>query len=294
MIEQQFLVTEGSLGITLELDPAIVGQRDSYRLLQVTDCHLGETEGERLAGMDTDQSLDLVLDLIATEQREKSAADLILATGDLANHESAAAYRRLQRKLNALKTPSAWLPGNHDSYQLMRDTVGEVQVPRVVVLGHWHVFLLDTAVPGRVGGRVGSRQLDALARQLEVTPDNAHIIVALHHQPLAIGSEWLDEQRVEDGEALLDVLAGDSRVKLVLWGHIHQEFETSDSRIPQARMIATPSTCIQFAPQTEDFKLHNNAPGYRWVELNADGSLDTGVERLQGVLLEQDLQSSGY
>ncbi|KTC63185.1 hypothetical protein AO262_22830 [Pseudomonas fluorescens ABAC62] len=47
------------------------------------------------------------------------------------------------------------------------------------------------------------------------------------------------------------------------------------------RLLASPSTCIQFAPGSEDFKVSEQAPGYRWLRLHGDGRLETGVERVR-------------
>ena len=263
-------------------------------LIQITDCHLGEQIGERLAGMDTDESLDLVLQAINYRAQMDVPPELILATGDLANHESAAAYLRLQEKLNVLDAPSVWLPGNHDNYQLMLDTVGAEQAPKLVSIGRWRIILLDSAVPGRVPGRLGEKQIQLLKSTLQEIEQDAHIMIALHHQPVNVGSEWIDKQRVADGEAFIEALSGDRRIKAVVWGHIHQEFETRDMRVASARLLAAPSTCIQFEPRQSDFKLHDNSPGFRWFKLYNDGRFDTGVERLQGIELAQDLNSSGY
>ena len=281
------------MGTALRLKAEYLPESGPLQLVQLTDSHLGENIGERLAGMDTDESLDMVIRMM-TDNYGGDKADLILATGDLANHESAAAYIRLREKLDALEIPSAWLPGNHDSYSMMVETVGNQRVPKVVFLGDWVVLLLDTAVPGRVGGRIGPKQMDRLREQLSALNRDAHIILALHHQPIPVGSDWIDEQRVEDGEELFELLEGDDRIRAIVWGHVHQDFETSDPRVANARLMATPSTCIQFEPHNSGFKLHDDSPGYRWFSLLSDGNFETGVVRLQGVALEQDLQSNGY
>lgn len=294
MIGQQFTRIESPLGAAYVLKPEISAAREHFNVLQITDCHLGAEVGERLAGMDTDESLDHVLASIADTVSQGETYDLLLATGDLANHESASAYLRLQSKLNALDIPSAWLPGNHDSYELMVDTVGIQQAPKMVVLGRWHFLLLDSAVPGSVGGCLGDRQIQLLKEQLQSIPEDAHIVVSLHHQPVSVGSEWLDYQRVADSELLLDALADDDRLKAVIWGHVHQEFETTAVRLGGARLLSAPSTCIQFAPDTNNFKLHDQTPGYRLFSFHADGHFETSVRRLQGVEIAQDLQSRGY
>ena len=115
--------------------------RASLAFSQITDCHLGKQSGERLVGMDTDSSLDHVLKLIKEEQPE---AHLLLATGDLANHGSAEAYLRLKAKIAPLGLPYAWLAGNHDSRDLMVDTVGNCLLPRTVRAGRWLIVMMDS------------------------------------------------------------------------------------------------------------------------------------------------------
>ena len=50
------------------------------RAVQLTDTHLCRATGGTLLGMDTDHSLQAVVDLV---RRERPAVDLLLATGDL-------------------------------------------------------------------------------------------------------------------------------------------------------------------------------------------------------------------
>ncbi|CFV94644.1 cAMP phosphodiesterase [Bordetella pertussis] len=47
-------------------------------------------------------------------------------------------------------------------------------------------------------------------------------------------------------------------------------------------MLATPSTCFQFVVRDGKHCVDDAAPGYRWLKLYADGSLATGVRRLDG------------
>ena len=87
-----------------------IGDTDEpLRVVQITDCHLGESPGEKLVGMDTDESLDYILSLIRVEQAH---ARLLLATGDLSNDGGSGAYQRLAQKLDGLQLPYAWLAGS--------------------------------------------------------------------------------------------------------------------------------------------------------------------------------------
>ena len=66
----------------------------------------------------------------------------------------------------------------------------------------------------------------------------------------------------------------------VLWGHIHQEVDQLRNNV---RLLASPSTCVQFAPNNKDFKLDRLSPGYRWLQLHADGRVETALERVTAV-----------
>lgn len=80
-------------------------------------------------------------------------------------------------------------------------------------------------------------------------------------------------------------------VKCILWGHVHQD---SDRMVDGIRMLSTPSTCVQFTPQSENFDIDTVAPGYRRLQLNADGTIETEVSRVKGIEFEIDLSVKGY
>ncbi len=268
----------------------------TVRVLQITDCHLGERVGEVLAGMDTDASLDYVLASIDARERSNgvSPADFLLATGDLANHGSAAAYRRLDRKLAQLPMSSAWLPGNHDDVGVLLQSVQSAVLPGVILAGNWALVLMDSTVAGQVGGELGDEELDRLEDVLAQLPTDCYVMVAVHHQVLPVGSHWLDEQQIADSERLLALLAGEKRLRIVVSGHVHQDFNARHPELPGVEFLTSPSTCIQFAPRTGDFKIDDKLPGYRWFELHEDGSFETGVNRVENADLTMDLASSGY
>ena len=273
------------------LNVAVRDADSTTRVLQITDCHLGKEVGEQLVGMDTDASLDYVLKQLQSEQ---NSAELLLATGDLSNHGSHEAYSRLFDKLKPLNLPNAWLAGNHDSRALMVETVGEACMPRAVTLGRWLILMLDSAVPGQVGGELGEQELARIEPLLNAVPEADHVLVCLHHQPVSIGCEWLDEQQVADSDALIDLLTKEPRLRGIIWGHVHQAFSAEDARLPGVKLLSAPSTCIQFAPNSTGFKLDECAPGYRWLDLHADGRIDSDISRLKNINLHVDYSSQGY
>ena len=87
------------------------------------------------------------------------------------------------------------------------------------------------------------------------------------------------------------------QVKGIMWGHIHQQIDTYRERAnaTPVRLMATPSSCIQFAANSDDFQLARLNPGYRWLQLAPDGEIHSAVSRVEGVDFSVDYDdSSGY
>ena len=262
------------------------------QLVQLTDTHLGDQPGERLLSLDTDASLAHVLALV----KQQPSVDLLLATGDISNSGSVGSYQRFRALSRGLARHALWLPGNHDLPSAMQMALeGGEELNRSVEIGNWQIIMLNSMTPGETGGALGDEELTFLRQQLQLSAENhelAHVLVCLHHQPVDIGCEWLDQQKVADADALFSVLDEFEHVRAVLWGHVHQAF---DQQRKGVRLLATPSTCVQFAPNSADFKLDRQNPGYRRLALSDDGSIETEVHRVEGVTFDLDYErSSGY
>jgi Icc protein len=259
------------------------------RLLQFTDTHLFADAAGALLGINTEQSLQAVLDLA---RQRHWPPDLVLTTGDLVHDGSVQAYARFLRHFSDLGAPVYSLPGNHDAAATL---YARLQQPSVQAIHHvlcagWQFCLLDTSVPGSEGGHLAASELQRLDAQLTAHPDH-HALVCLHHQPVPVGSPWLDTMAVDNAAELFAVLDRHPQVRGLLWGHVHQDFHQLRNGV---HLIASPSTCIQFAPDSTDFALDDAPPGYRWLELQADGRIDTGVERLAEMPAGLERASQGY
>ncbi len=257
-------------------------------LMQITDCHLYANPEQRLLGLNTLESLREVVELVRT--RTPPVA-MVLATGDLVHDATPTGYRRLRQELGRLGVPVYCLPGNHDRPEVMREhlnqglfsTQGSVDTP------HWRLIMLDSVIPGSEGGRLAEGELERLDAVLAETPE--HALVCLHHQPLPVRSEWLDTMALENRHEFFEVIDRHPQVRGILWGHIHQEYQGDYRHIP---LLASPSTCIQFAPGSRDFRVDTLAPGCRFLSLLPDGTIRTRVERLEGYPEGLDLASVGY
>ncbi|MBP6020048.1 MAG: 3',5'-cyclic-AMP phosphodiesterase [Burkholderiaceae bacterium] len=261
-------------------------------LVQLTDPHLFADPEGRLLNVNTDASLRAVLQDIAVHH---PSLDLLLATGDIAQDGSLAAYQRFLQLAAAIPAPLRGLPGNHDVRANFHDAWQD-KAQTIADVGNWRIVLLDSIIPGSNAGALEPDQL-ALLKTAAQQAGNKHILVALHHNPVAVGSQWLDTMMVSNGQKLLQVIEDLPNVRALLWGHVHQEYDSVHHYAQQGRevrLLATPSTCVQFTPASSQFSLDAAGPGYRWLTLHPDGRLDTGVRYVHGLNLKPDTVSGGY
>jgi len=264
-----------------------IGSTALPRLLQLTDTHLMASRGGRLLNVDTDASLAAV---VAVAGR-RAPADAVLITGDIAGDGAADAYSRLERALEPLDTPSFWLPGNHDEVSALGGEFDRFFVRSLRFL-RWDVVMLDTQVTGEVGGRLSDAEFAALSAALErAQRDGKHLLVAMHHPLMPLDCDWLDPQRVANAAEIFALFQSFSVRVTVVCGHVHQ---ASDQTLAGIRLLSAPSTSIQFAPKSAGFKVDTASPGYRWLVLHDHGSVDTGVDRVEGIDFDVDVDSSGY
>lgn len=257
------------------------------RILQITDTHLFAEKHETLLGVNTWESYQAVLEAIRAQQYEY---DLIVATGDLAQDQSAAAYQHFAEGIASFRAPCVWLPGNHDFQPAMYSALQEAGISpakRVLIGEQWQILLLDSQVFGVPHGELSEFQLEWLERKLADAPERQTLLL-LHHHPLPAGCSWLDQHSLRNAGELDSVLANFPRVKYLLCGHIHQELDLDWNG---RRLLASPSTCVQFKPHCANFTLDTIAPGWRTLELQANGVLETEVHRLQDTRFRPDTAS---
>ena len=243
-------------------------------VLQITDTHLSANPEARLRGVDTARTLSTVLDHAQADPRWPP--DAILATGDIVHDDGRAAYERFRSMLGGFDVPVLCVPGNHDDPRVMEEVLDAAPfaVGGVVRLANWSFALLDTTIAGAEGGGLGAERLAALDADLS-GETGRHVMICMHHHPIAMGSAWLDGGRVEDGTAFFKVVDAHPHVRCVVWGHVHQ---ASDRLRGQLRLLSTPSTCMQFRPNSAVFELDERPPGMRWFILDPGGGIDTAVE----------------
>ena len=266
-------------------------QQDVFRIVQITDPHLFQDTNGELLGVNTQASFSQVLSEIQQQQYDY---DLVSATGDLVQDNSDEGYLRFRKEVKALNNKMVfWIPGNHDFQPKMFEILKEetVSAKKHILLGDkWQILLLDSQVQGVPHGQLEAEELDWLKLKLQEYPERYSLVV-LHHHLLSTGSAWLDQHNLRNANELAEVLAPFKHVKALLYGHIHQQV---DSEWLGYQVMATPSTCIQFKADSNTFALDVVQPGWREIDLHADGHIETRVKRIQQASFLPNLQVEGY
>ena len=253
-----------------------MSSNDAIRILHVTDPHLHADPATQLYGVPTDRSFRAVVERALGDDQWQP--DVVLATGDLVEDRSQQGYERFREIMQPCGLPILCLPGNHDDPARMSQILNEDNFSFCAThdIGPWRVIMLNSHLPGDEGGQLSESELARLDATL-ADSNERHVLVCVHHQPIDMGSQWLDGYGLRNGIELLAILAQSPRVRGVLWGHVHQ---ASDRKYQGLRMLSTPSTCAQFTPGTETCVMDVRPPGFRRLTLKEDGDLETEVHWL--------------
>ena len=244
---------------------------ESILIAQITDCHLPADPQQKYRGINPHRNLKTLLKKV-----RRLKPDLLLATGDLSEDGSKASYLALQKFFKPFGVPVLALPGNHDDAGLLAEIFPGSPTDKISVSEHgpWQIIRLNSSLPGKPEGRLSEEMLAELEGLLDKNQQRSSLI-ALHHQPIAIDSPWIDKYPLIEPQAFLQIVDQHPNVKAVIWGHVHQVFETDRNR---TAMLGSPSSAINGLPGAKKFIPDPMGPAYRWLELKEDGTLLTGVD----------------
>jgi Icc protein len=249
-----------------------------HRVIQLTDCHLFADPARELRGVATWPRFRSVL---AELRRQAHPWDLLVFSGDTSHDEVQPTYEAVRSELGEWAGRVRMVPGNHDNRQALAEVFPESRgslpgrVTFHVEWNDWQVIGLDTQRPGELPGSLGDEQLAWLQAQLSATA-NINTLLFMHHPPVAVHSAWLDKIGLQDATAFGRVVRDHPHVRLIGCGHVHQELSAS---LGGACVLTTPAVGLQFRPRTEELEIDPAPPGYRIIELHADGHWSSQVLR---------------
>lgn len=256
--------------------------------MQITDLHMFLDPKGELLGVNTRETFAAVMQAIKAENLD---IDYYLLTGDLIQDDLDESYQIVKELFADQDIPTYWIPGNHDTDALMNGAIngGAITDKKIIESERWQVVLLDSRKPTRVEGHLEDSELAHLEGILAA--ETKHTLVCLHHQPVPIACKWLDPLGLDNAKAFWDIIERYPHVEGVLWGHIHQDFEGERGKV---KLMASPSTSIQFLPKSDGFALDPNPPGCRYIVLEDNGTINSKVIRAEDYVYHYDMDAKGY
>jgi len=194
------------------------------KIVWLTDLHL-IADNKDTAQSDTALA-NLRQCLTEVSERHADTARLIV-TGDLVHLGHNGAYATLRSELERISIPYRLLVGNHDDRSALLAAFPEIEADTGFIqwaedLGAMRVIYVDTLAPkGKHTGKLCAARLDWLRAQV-ASAGNQRLALFLHHPPWCLGVPALDRLRLEEEEALADILEGLQGKVQLFSGHVHR------------------------------------------------------------------------
>ena len=225
-----------------------------HTVLQLTDLHLFKCAELLCHGVSTNKNFQ---EVIARQFHHHDAyPDVIFLTGDLSQDEHADAYRIIVETLDHFNIPICWIPGNHDCVATMTPVFEASKNLRrgdVLDLGNWRFVFLNTQLIGSVAGKLSDKELLRLEGVLtQASSQQKNIALVMHHPPVAVDSGLMDSSMLTNADNLFELLLPYNNVKLILTGHVHQDYSLSYQNIA---IETAPATCLQFSKKANDIDI---------------------------------------
>ncbi|MGR9108781.1 MAG: metallophosphoesterase family protein [Gammaproteobacteria bacterium] len=249
--------------------------RDFMTVLQLTDLHLFADPGRLFNGVDTRNSFAHTLEHIARHQENP---DVIVLTGDLAHDGDPQTYYFIADALKRFQAPVYFVLGNHDHPKNAHRVYPTfpIIIDQHCLLGNWQIVLIDSNHNPRKDsyeGEVSPAELQRIADLSGRYPEH-WTLVAMHHN-LPDHSDRGVALEVRNHEEVVRHLEGIPSVKIVLSGHVHQDFTIVQNGICY---LSAPPTGYQ--SKSKSGRITGEVPGYRWLKLYQNGRFETDVRRI--------------
>jgi len=246
----------------------------SISLIQITDTHIHDQQNSSFKKTYPDVSLNKI---IQHALHNVNNIHCVVVTGDLTHEGTKSACTRLADLLSQFDCPVYVTPGNHDSDDQIRQHLlnKKINMPENIETEHWQLLFADSHIENQAAGLISDIRLKKLTSQLQQCSKPA--LLFTHHPPVKINSLWLDKIGMQNGEYILQQLSCFNHLQAIAFGHIHQPWQSQYQHI---EILGTPSTCIQFRANSENYATDDHAPGYRVFELLDNGLFSSRVVRL--------------
>jgi len=211
-------------------------------LIQITDTHILPPGEVLYDEVDTARHLKETVQII---NRMRPLPDVVMITGDLAEHGDRVGYRYFIELIEPLKMPVFVLPGNHDNPSVMSEVfaatpcfpVSDSTFQYAIEDYPFRILALNSRGDDTELPEFGEHRLAWLANQLDQSQKPT--LLAIHHPPMMTGIELIDMGGSEWYRSLKSLLAQHDHVKLVICGHCHTDLCGRIGSVPVYMAAAT-------------------------------------------------------
>jgi len=215
-----------------------------------------------------------VLEHIATLRQP---VDVVLVTGDIADHGRAAEYEEAAKVLTA-PAPLLLCPGNHDIRGPYREVLlhqpnGDGPINAAHRVGGAVFAMCDSSIPGRDDGLLDDETFAWLEGVVADAGDDP-VLICFHHPPVLLHSPFLDSIRQRGEDRLADLIRRSPQVVGVLCGHAHTAAATTFAGKPLLVAPGVAST-LRLPWETETVIDYSFPPAYAFHILDDERRLTT-------------------
>ncbi|MDI2131851.1 metallophosphoesterase [Yinghuangia seranimata] len=213
--------------------------------------------------------------------------DLVLVTGDIADHAEGAEYTRA-RKAMASRHPVLVCPGNHDDRATFREflldepvgSAGAAVAPvdQVHRTDRFVVAPCDSSVPGEDYGRLEAATLTWLEGVLADTPEGVPVLVGLHHPPVPLAVPYVDGIRLRETDGLAELAGRYPGLAAFVCGHAHTAAATTFAGRPVLVAPGVVSTVLlpwETPVGSEEYVSLDAPPGLAFHVVDDEGRVTT-------------------
>jgi Icc protein len=208
----------------------------TFSFIQISDSHIGFTRPEN------PDVLGTFTKTVAAINALPQPPAFVVHTGDVTHLAKPGQFDSAKQVLSTLKVPLIVLPGEHDvigSPRAFFDAFARPDAPNgwfSFDQGGIHFLSLVNVFNFEVDGKLGTEQLDFVAKDLAAQKTSTPIVVFGHVPLYALYPPW--GWTTEDGARVLGALRRFDAVT-VLNGHIHQIIQHTEGNIRFATAAAT-------------------------------------------------------
>ncbi|HDQ14148.1 MAG TPA: phosphodiesterase [Sediminispirochaeta sp.] len=246
---------------------------ENFTLAQISDLHIGRTISYPSGQVELFEELQKTVEKIA---RMEPLPDILMVTGDLANHASRRDYLRVKALLDSLPIPYYIVPGNHDSRRVLREVFSDHsylhladQFIQYSIDGlPVRILSLDTLAEGSHRGRIDEVRLRWLDERLAEEPKKPTLI-CMHHPPFRTGMPYPDSLGLDGTQEMAKIVGKYRNIEAIVSGHTHRE---SCVRWNGTVAYVTPSCTFSYKlefHEVDDLDPLHEPPAFRlfrWVE----------------------------